>query len=422
MPKLTKKAVDAATATDGREVFLWDDELPGFGLRVTPTGRKTYLIQYRIGGRQRRYKVGAHGVFTPDEARREAKGLLADVARGIDPAGARDDARRDLTVAELCDLYFSEGVTTKKPSTIANDRGKIERHVKPLIGRRLVRSITRADIERLQADIAAGKTATDVKGGFRSRSIVTGGRGSAARTLGLLSGVFQFAVHRNLRPDNPVRGVKRFAEKKCERFLSPAEMAKVGKAMADMEDDGVNPVALNALRLLALTGCRRGEVAGLKWSWVDFDRGCLRFPDSKTGAKVVPLGAAAQELLTKMREDAEAEGAKSPQVFPGRGKEGQTTALWKVWERVRRRAELPDVRIHDLRHSFASVGASGGDSLVVIGALLGHRDTATTARYAHLANDPVQAAADRIAGSIAAAMKGDAAKVVPLKKRSGGKS
>lgn len=409
MPKITKKVVDAAAA-DGRNVFLWDDELPGFGLRITAAGVKSYVIQYRFAARSRRMTVARHGVMTPDEARKEARLLLAEVARGVDPAERRDQQRHDHTVAELCDLYVAEGMTTKKPSTIASDKGKIARHIKPLLGKRLVRSITRADVERLQADIAAGKTAADVKGGFKSRSIVTGGRGTAARTLGLLSGIFQFAVNRSMRPDNPVRGVKRFGEKKCERFLSPAEMARLGKALGELVDEGVNPVAVNVVRMLALTGCRRGEITGLRWEWVDWDRACIRFPDSKTGAKVVPLGAAALELLTELH----GEDSAGP-VFPGTSVTGSTTAVWKVWDKARQRAKLPDVRIHDLRHSFASVGASGGDSLVVIGALLGHRDTATTARYAHLANDPLKAAADRIAGNIAAAMKGATGKVVPLR-------
>ncbi|PWC50632.1 hypothetical protein TSA6c_32680 [Azospirillum sp. TSA6c] len=408
MPKITKKLVDTL-APSGRDGVLWDDELSGFGIRITAAGVKSYVVQYRIMGRSRRMTIARHGVMTPEEARKEAKLILADVARGLDPAEARDEQRRDLTVSELCDLYVSEGMTTKKASTIASDKGKLERHIKPLLGKRLLRSITRADIERLQADIAAGKTATDIKGGFKSRSIVTGGRGTAARTLGLLSGVFQFAVNRNLRPDNPVRGVKRFAEKKCERFLSPTEMARLGKALADLADEGVNPTAINVLRLLALTGCRRGEITGLRWEWVDWDRACIRFPDSKTGAKVVPLGAAALKLLTELCE----ETSVGP-VFPGSGVTGSTTAVWRVWDKAREKAKLPDVRIHDLRHSFASVGAAGGDSLVVIGALLGHRDTATTARYAHLSNDPLRAAADRIAGNIAAAMKGESGKVLPL--------
>ncbi|KAA0680280.1 site-specific integrase [Roseomonas genomospecies 6] len=419
MPRITKKLVDTLVPS-GRDGVVWDDELSGFGIRITAAGVKSYVVQYRIAGRSRRMTVARHGVMTPDEARKEARLLLAEVARGVDPAERRDQQRHDLTVADLCDLYVSEGMTTKKPSTIASDRGKIARHIKPLLGKRLVRSITRADIERFQADVAAGKTAADIKGGFKSRSIVTGGRGTATRTLGLLSGIFQFAVNRNMRPDNPVRGVKKFAGTKCERFLSPAEMARLGKALADLADEGVNPVAVNVVRLLALTGCRRGEITGLRWGWVDWDRACIRFPDSKTGAKVVPLGAAALELLTEMHS----EDSAGP-VFPGRSVTGSTTAVWKVWDAARERAKLPDVRIHDLRHSFASVGASGGDSLVVIGALLGHRDTTTTARYAHLSNDPLKAAADRIAGNIAAAMKGETGNVVPLqpgakRKRAGG--
>ncbi len=409
MPKITKKLVDTL-APNGRDGVVWDDELSGFGLRITAAGVKSYVVQYRVAGRSRRMTVARHGVMTPDEARKEARLLLAEVARGVDPAERRDQQRHDLTVTELCDLYISEGMTTKKPSTIASDKGKIARHIKPLLGKRLVRSITRADIERLQADIAAGKTAADIKGGFKSRSIVTGGRGTAARTLGLLSGIFQFAVNRNLRPDNPVRGIKRFAEKKCERFLSPTEMARLGKALAELADEGVNLTAINVVRLLALTGCRRGEITGLRWEWVDWDRACIRLPDSKTGAKVVPLGAAALKLLTELHT----EDSAGP-VFPGSSVTGSTTAVWKVWDKARQRAKLPEVRIHDLRHSFASVGAASGDSLVVIGALLGHRDTATTARYAHLANDPLKAAADRIAGNIAAAMKGETGKVVPLR-------
>lgn len=408
MPKITKKLVDALEPGD-RDVFAWDSELPGFGLRITPGGSRTYLVQYRAGGRSRRMTIARHGVMTAEEARKEARNILADVARGLDPAEKRAEQRRDLTVAELCDLYVAEGMTTKKPSTISTDKGRIERHIKPLLGKRQLRSITRADIERMQADIAAGRTKADIKGGFKSRSIVTGGRGVATRTLGLLSGIFQFAVNRSLRPDNPVRGVKRYADKKMERFLSPAEMARLGKALADLLDDGANAPPVGVIRLLILTGCRRGEITGLRWEWVDWDRSCIRFPDSKTGAKVVPLGAPALELLAEMKPDR----AAGP-VFPGRGRDGTTTAVYQAWDKARERAGLPSVRIHDLRHSFASVGAAGGDSLVVIGALLGHRDTGTTARYAHLADDPLKAAADRIAGSIAAAMKGDGANVVPL--------
>jgi integrase len=401
MAKLTKETVDRIVA-DGRERMLWDDQLPGFGLRIQPSGVKTYLIQYRFAGRTRRLKIARDGVLSAKQARDRAKALLGDVARGIDPAARRDEERRDLTVAELIDLYITEGMTTKKPSTIANDKGKLNRHVRPLLGKRLVRSICRADIERLQADIANGKTAANIKGGYKSRSIVTGGCGTAARTLGLLSGVFQFAVGRKLRPDNPVRGVQRFADRKMERFLAPDELARLGTALDAMEADGLNGVAINLLRLLALTGCRRSELRTLRWEWVDFKWSCLRLPDSKTGAKVVLLGAAAMSLLASLQADRK----DNPQVFPGTGREGCTTAEWKIWQEARNRARLPGVRIHDLRHSFASVGAGAGNSLLIIGALLGHKDPSTTARYAHLANRPLLDVADRIAENIAAALSG----------------
>ncbi|MBF0311080.1 MAG: tyrosine-type recombinase/integrase family protein, partial [Magnetococcales bacterium] len=201
------------------------------------------------------------------------------------------------TVAELCDLYLQEGVATVKPSTLATDRGRILRHIKPVLGMKKIHEVATADIERFRDAVAKGKTATDVKTGPRGRAIVTGGEGTANRTLELLSSIFALACRRNLRADNPCQGVKKFRRRVMERFLTGEELARLGEAMQEAENEGVNPVALASLQLLLLTGMRRGEVLSLQWSHVDFERGCLRLPDSKTGAKVVHLGAAALEVL-----------------------------------------------------------------------------------------------------------------------------
>ena len=233
--KITKRAVDAAKPGE-HDAYLWDTDLSGFGLKVTPAGRKTYLVQYRVGGRRgrtRRVTIGRHGSpWTPESARKEAKRLLGEVGAGHDPAEERTQARHDPTVADLCDLYVAEGCATKKPSTVTTDRGRIERHIKPLLGRRKVASISRPDVQRFMQDVANGKTAADIKTGKGGRAIVTGGKGTATRTVGLLGGIFTFAIERGFRPDNPVRGVKRFTDKKFERFLSAAEIARLGDALS----------------------------------------------------------------------------------------------------------------------------------------------------------------------------------------------
>ncbi len=413
--KITNRSVAAATPGE-RDSYLWDSDLPGFGLKVTPTGHKVFLVQYRLGGRRgrtRRVTIGKHGApWTPDKARKAAKRTLGQVAAGEDPAEEKSEARRDLSIAELCDLYMREGVATKKPSTLAVDRGRIERHIKPLLGRRRLRALTRGEIERFMQDVAAGKTAADIKTGARGRAIVKGGRGTASKAVALLGSILTFAVDHKLRPDNPARGVKRYRDQKCERFLAPAELARLGAVLAAVEQDGENPSVVAAIRLLTLTGCRKSEILGLRWAQVDWERACIRFPESKTGAKSLPLGAPALELLAAIPR---IEGC--PYVLPASIGNGHFVGLQKAWSRIRAKAALEDVRLHDLRHSFAAAGAAGGDSLLMIGALLGHRDPTTTSRYAHLADDPLKEAADRISGSIAAAMKGDGADVVALKRK-----
>ena len=250
--------------------------------------------------------------------------------------------------------------------------------------------------------------------GIRGRAIVKGGKGVAARTVGLLGGIFTFALNRGLRADNPVRGVKRFPDNKRERFLSPIEMARLGDTLASAELAGESYSAVNAIRLLALTGCRRSEILTLRWDYIDWERSCLRLPDSKTGGKVVPLGAAALEVLAGLPQSKD-----NPYVLPG-AQSGHFVGLPKAWQRIRKRAGLDNVRLHDLRHSFASVAVAGGDSLYLVGKVLGHRQSRSTEVYAHLADDPVRAVADRAAEKIAAAMKSgdeDGAEVIRIKER-----
>ena len=384
----------AALQPQTTDVYLWDRELAGFGLKLTPAGTKTYLVQYRIGGRRgrtRRVTIGKDGsAWTALAARAEARRLLAEVALGRDPAEEKAKDRAGLTMADLCDWYVEEGCTTKKPSTLATDRSRIELHIKPLLGRKRIADIKRGHIETWFRIIASGKTGH-------------GGKGAATRTMGLLGSIFSFAVAHGQRDDNPTQGVKKFPDRHMTRFLSPAELARLGEALRLAEREGENPLAVAAIRLLALTGCRRGEVLGLRWQEVDFEHSCLRLEDSKTGERMVPLGAPALAVLAGMPR---ADGAAY--VLPG-------VNLKHTWRRVCSLAGLEGVRLHDLRHSFASAGASGGNSLLVIGALLGHRVATTTQRYAHLADDPVRSAAESISGHIAAAMSGgEKAEVVRL--------
>ena len=441
--KITKRQVDALHASQ-RNLFLWDTELKGFGLKVTPAGRKVYVLQYRMGGRGlpvKRYTIGNHGDCTPDQARAIAEKLRGGIRNNIDPGAAKRkaiaDQRAAVTLKQLCELYL-ENPPPKKASTLRVDRGRIVRHIIPLLGAKPVRDVTTGDIRRFMNAVAIGKTKANVKTCKHGRAIVEGGRGTATRTVGLLGGIFSYAVAEGYRNDNPVRGAKRYPDRKSERFLATAELRKLGDVLSAAEKawevyqknlqawqsngreglrpkaplEATNPTALAAIRLLLFTGCRKSEILTLKWEHVDFERGCLRLPDSKTGAKVIPLGAPALGILNNLTH---VQG--NPHVLPGTKSQGHYVGLSKVWERIRKRAMLLDVRLHDLRHSFASAGAAAGNSLLMIGKLLGHRDTKTTARYSHLADDPLKAAADRISSTIAAAMTREAAEmdvIVPL--------
>lgn len=391
--KITKRAVDALTPSD-RDAFLWDTELPGFGCKVTPKGSRVFVLQYSVDGRARRVTIGRYGSeLTVDEARTKARRLRGQVADGQDPAHQRAQARAMPTLAEFAERYLAEhAAVKKKPSSVAADERNLRNHILPVFGRQKLDRIGRPDVARFHADMAAKP-------------------GAANRCLALLSKMMNLAEKWGLRPDgtNPTRHLDKYPERKLERFLSNAELARLGEVLREAERVGMTQNAIAAIRLLILTGCRRNEILTLRWEDIDFERQCLRLSDSKSGAKSVPLGAPALELLAGLPR-----AKRNPYVLPGKKRGQHFVGLEKTWQLLRAKAGLPDVRLHDLRHSYASAGAGLGESLVVIGKLLGHADTATTARYAHLSPDPTKAAADRISGHIAAVMNGEEGEVMPL--------
>jgi integrase len=380
MPKLTKRTVEAAEVK-ASEYFLWDDEVPGFGLRVLPSGRKGFVVQYRAGRRPRRISLGPSTVLTCEQARTRAITIIAAVRNGDDPAAKRDADREALTVTELADRFDREHISVRlKESTAKGYRRMIERVILPALGRHRVTEVTRADIAKLHHDM---------------RHIPY----DANRCLEIISKMFNLAEMWGLRPDgtNPRKHIKKYPEEKRERFLSAAELRRVGEVLREMEQEGVELAsAIAAVRLLMLTGCRLGEIMRLKWDYVDFTGRALRLPDSKTGAKVVHLGQPALDVLAAIERIED-----NPWVVTGTLPGAPLYDLQPFWQRVRTRAGLKDVRIHDLRHTFASTAVAAGQGLPIIGKLLGHTQLQTTARYTHLAADPVRVAADQVSGQIA---------------------
>lgn len=421
MAKLTKRVVDALEPGEA-ERFEWCDALPGFGVRVYPSGRKVYVVQYRAGGRTRRLTLGDHGPVTADQARARALAALGRVAAGADPAEDRDARKRDLTLAELVERWREHAARTLKPSSRASYESALARHVLPLLGSRKLATLTRRDVERLQLDIAAGRTAVDERTGRkRGRARVRGGNVIAGRAVAYLLAVLSFGVRHGFVDSNPALGVARMDAEKRERFLSRDELARLGEALAAAEaltldakgrpSTAEHPRMIAALRLLLLTGARKNEIARLRWAEVDLDGGVLRLADSKTGRRVVPLGAPALAVLAALpRETDSRTGEPSPWVFPSLrpASAGPIVGLQGVWERVRGAAGLPDVRLHDLRHNLASTAAADGGSLFLIGKVLGHRQARMTERYAHVAADPVRAVADAAARKVAAALSAGA--------------
>jgi len=387
MARLTKRVVESTQPDPDRDVFLWDSLMPGFGVRIKPTGVASYLVDYRNArGRKRRVTIGKHGVFTCEEAREHARSLLNEAALGGDPADDRDARRRPKTLADVWEIYLAQHLQLKrKPSTASTYEGHWRLYIRDELGDQPIDDIRPRDIQRLHASLPHIPV-------------------QANRMLATLSAVLNYAERLELRPQgsNPCRFIERYPEKRRERFMTTEELQRLGEVLAEAErSNSEHPSAILAVRLLALTGMRKGEVQQLRWQDVDPERGFAFLPDSKTGRKAVPLSQAALDLIN---EADRLEG--NPYVCPGDRPGAHFVGLQKMWERVRSKAKLGSLRLHDLRHTFASHGAAIGLDLFHIGKVLGHSQTRTTQRYAHLASHPLQEAANRIGGSIAAALYG----------------
>ncbi len=381
MAKISKRTIETLAPQEA-DFFLWDDELKNFGVRVMPSGRKTFLVQYRAKGRTRRVKIGVFGSVTPDEARQQAQRLLGEVAHGEDPAEGIAIDRKSPTVAKVCERFLQEHVAIRcKPSTEIGYRGIVERQIKPAFGTRRITDISRPDISKLHFEM-------------RDRPHL------ANRTLSVLSKIFNLCELWGIRPDgsNPCRHVPKYRETARERFLSPEEIASVGSVLDEAEAEGSETkAACDAIRLLILTGCRLGEIQTLKWEYVQPPY--LVLPDSKTGARRIPISSDVQKVLSAItRIDG------NPYVLVGKN-EGQYLAeIRHPWKRIQKRAGLSAVRLHDLRHTYASNALANGVPLEVVGKLLGHTQYQTTLRYAHLADGHLRDAAAHVAHGIGDAL------------------
>lgn len=373
MTKLTKRNIDAIEADPAKELWIADDELPGFSLRVTKGGVKSFVARYKRGRTTRAVTVGRYGVLTPDQAREAARQLLAAAKRGEDPARDKREKRESLTFSEVAARYLDDQRHSLRPKSWEHYDALLRLHALPALGTTVAAEVDPRQIKATVRKLGSGAATQN-------------------KLLRVLSALFNWAAQAGFVPKgcNPASAaeVKRANEEGRERFLSAEELARLGAALGDDAGD-------NAIRLLLLTGCRLREILNAKWEAVDFENGVLNLPTSKTGKRSVVLGAAARQLLATMpRDGTHVLGGDRPRAD-----------LKGPWRRACKAAGLVGVRLHDLRHSFASSVISGGASIAIVASLLGHASSKTAERYAHLAQSPVRAATDRAGAEIAAKLR-----------------
>lgn len=411
MAKLNKRVIEAAEIRKA-DYFIWDDDLAGFGARIFASGKRSYLVQYRALGRSRRFTIGMHGVWTHEMARQEAKILLGRIAKGDNPAEERQLDHKAIKVKELCELYLADldaglilgkGNRPKKATTIISDTGRIRRHIIPLIGTRRVQDLTKADINRVLKDIMAGKTAVKAKTKkLRGMSVVRGGAGTATRTVGLLGGILTYAMDAGIITSNPAHGIRKPKDNVRDRRLSEAEYRTLGQILnSAVAEYPQYAITVDIIRQIALTGCRRSEMIGLKWSEVDGDASCLRLEDSKEGKSTRPIGLPVIEYLEDRRTEDD-----GTYVFPGQGDDNAFGSFPNHWNKILAGTALADITPHVLRHSFASIANDLGFTEVTIAALVGHSKGSVTSKYIHSLDTALIMAADTIAGYIQGLLDG----------------
>ena len=416
---LTKTLIDAAVPGPARYI-AWDSRLAGFGLRVETTGRKTFIIRYRAqgGGRtapRRFMTVGTFGTLTLEDARKRARQLLAAATVGDDPAEERQAKRREMRIDALVELYEQEGCFIQrgkrqgmpmKALTKQYTVARLKHHVVPLLGHKRVSEVGTGEIERFFRDVANGKSASDNKVGHRKRIVVKGGEGAARKAFRDLSAVFSFACRRDIVEKNPCeKAVVQKTDNRRDRFLTLEEVARLGKACDDLQAEGIDAKALNITRLWVLTGCRRDEIAALKWSEVDLERGLLVLEDTKTGKSIRPLALAAAAILKGIGQSKD-----SDYVFPSdRAENAHFQGTKTIWPKIIKKADLPGVTPHTLRHTMGATATGIGEPLALTGAILGHANMRSTMIYAHIEHDPARKAANRVGRKIAAALAGNTA-------------
>lgn len=409
MVKLNKEFINKLPQISSRDQTFWDDELKGFGLRIQGNS-KTWIIMYRNKfNKQKKMSLGRIQLLTPTEARNVAKQQLANiVANGSDPVSTKTNYKNDITISELCNLYLQEGTLNKKESTIKNDKSRIERHIKPLLGNLYIKELSKEHICKMVVDITNGKTAFEAKSNKPRGTIkVRGGKSIAKRTLEMLSAILSFAQLKGIIDANPALGIPKPHTQKRNSFLNIHEISRLGEALQQAEQQALCPtISIEAIKLLLLTGCRKNEILSLKWDYIDFDKQCFHFPDTKTGAQIRAFGIGAKNILEKIKQHSTSEW-----VFPSYRGSGHFIGLRKIFCKI---CELSDnnqqrfikkgICIHTLRHTFASIGADMNYNELTIAGLLGHKLGSVTNRYCHSVDSSLVFAANEISLQIEKAL------------------
>jgi integrase len=398
MAKLTKRSVEGIAPLD-RDIVVWDDHLPGFGLRVKASGVRSYLVQYRNAmGQSKRMTLGRHGVLTADQARKRAQQVLAMARQGQDPVSEKAQARAAPLMSDLCDRYLADHVVLfNKPSTAKECRRIVETRIRPAMGHLKAAAVTRDEVMKLHRLMERTPRRANL-------------------TLAALSKMFNLAELWNMRPDgsNPCRHVKRYPEVQRERFLSEEELARFGTAIKEAEQTASElPGAIAAIRLLALTGCRIGEILTLRWEYVDFSNGAFRLPDAKAGARTHPVGAPALALLKALSRE---EGG--PWVVHGKDPSQPLPAsmVRRAWAHLCAKAGITEARIHDLRHTFGTYAGQTGANAFMVRDMLGQKTLAMAGRYVNRDISPLRAYSDSVGKRIAGAMAGNEAEVISIER------